>query len=496
MKDETAIIIGAGPAGLTAAYELINRSGIKPVVFETRDCVGGLSATVDYKGNRIDAGGHRFVSESERVLMWWRNILPVEGDGINPEHTDRVLLIRNRVSRIFYLKKFFGYPVSLNLKTMSNLGMRRMVKILSSYAKARLHPIKEEKNLEDFFINKFGMELYARFFRDYSNKLWGVPCTMVKPDWGSQRIRGLSLSRTVRDTLKRALPHSPGHNAGISQFGSFLYPKYGPGQMWREVADSVREKGGEIRLNQTVVGIKSEGGRVSGVVVKDSETGELKTAVADYYLSSMPIRELIKSWEGEVPPDVLKAAESLVYRDLITVVLVLDGLKVKGADNGLIPDNWIYVQERGMRVGRIQVYNNWSPYLVKDRGKVLIGLEYFCSEGDELWSTDDSKLVELAVEEGCEMAFIERERVLDSAVIRTRKAYPAYFGGYDRLGVIKDFTGGYGNLFLIGRNGMHSYHNMDFSMLTAMTAVDNIINARKDRSNIWAVNAEHGYVGD
>jgi len=489
-----AIIIGAGPAGLTAAYELVTRTDIKPIIYETTNDIGGICKTVDYKGNKIDIGGHRFFSKSDIIMNWWKNILPLQ-DNFDPEKNDKVMLIRSRLSRIFFLRKFFDYPVALNFNTISNLGFKRIIKIFFSYLKIRLLPIKEEKSLEDFFINRFGKELYLTFFKDYTEKVWGVPCTEIKPEWGAQRIKGLSITAAIIHAIKSIFSRNLSlsqKNIQTSLIERFMYPKFGPGQLWEEVLKKIKEKGGEIYYNHKIFEIKSEKEKITEVLIKDEKTGEIKSQKGDYFFSTMPVKDLINGWKGDVPNKVIDVAEGLVYRDFMTVGLLLKKLKINKGSN-IIPDTWIYVQERDVKIGRIQVFNNWSPYLVKDKNHIWLGLEYFCNEGDELWSKTDKEFSEFAINELISIGFIDKEDVIDSIVIRMPKTYPAYFGSYDKFEVIRNFTDKFDNLFLIGRNGMHRYNNSDHSMMTAIVAVDNIINNIKDKSNIWDVNTEEEY---
>jgi len=517
MRPETAIIIGAGPAGLTAAYELLKRGNIKPVVYEMDNLVGGISRTINYKGNRIDIGGHRFFSKSPKVVQWWLNILPLQGsssrdaeardavplslldvNGPDPEKTDRVMLVRKRRSRILYAGRLFEYPLAANLDTAVKLGIGRTAGILASYLRARAFPIRSERSLEDFFINRFGRALYATFFRDYTEKLWGVPCDQLSPEWGVQRIKGLSVSKALLDVCRHVLPGGSGTSGETSLIRHFMYPKLGPGQLWSQVARIVEDKGGEIHLGHRVVHLTSEGSRITGVVVRDEATGHAAEVNGDYFFSTMPIKDLIAGLKSSAPDDIREIARGLVYRDFITVGLLLERLragskKTEQVAGGLIPDCWLYIHEPCVKMGRIQVFNNWSPYLVRDEAKVWVGLEYFCTEGDQLWNMSDRKLAEMAIEEMARIGFIDVADVLDSTVIRMPKAYPAYTGTYESLGRIRDYTDRFENLFLIGRNGMHRYNNADHSMLSAMAAVDNIIHGVKSKDNIWAVNAEEEY---
>ena len=516
MTQKKAVIIGAGPAGLTAAYELIKHTDIQPIILEGTDEIGGISRTVKYNGNRIDIGGHRFFSKSDTVMAWWQNIMPIQGqpakddiakgrdiplskepDAPDPEKEDKVLLFRGRLSRIFFLRKFFSYPISLSGQTISNLGLARLFRICMSYLKIRISPIKNEKSLEDFFINRFGNELYLTFFKDYTQKVWGVPCTDIKPEWGAQRIKGLSISKTIAHAVKKIF----GKDQSISQKGTetslieqFLYPKLGPGQLWEIVADMVQKDGAELHMNKLATAVHLSNSNATSVTYKDRLSGEETTIEADYVFSTMPMKELFNSFQGtEVPENTMKIANGLMYRDFITVGLLLDKLKVTSDGDKFVPDNWIYIQERDVKLGRLQIFNNWSPYMIKDPNKVWIGLEYFCNEGDELWSMDEETFKKFAIDELAKIDIINKEDVEDSVVIKVPKAYPAYFGTYDYIDELKEYVNGISNLFLIGRNGMHKYNNQDHSMLSAIQAVQNIKNGVTSKDNLWKVNAEQEY---
>jgi protoporphyrinogen oxidase len=520
MQKKTAIIIGAGPAGLTAAYDLLKKTNIKPVVFEMTKDIGGLSKTVNYKGNRIDIGPHRFFSKSDAVMHWWTNILPLQGaparddlilnrnlpysqemNAPDPEKTDKVMLIRGRISRIFFLRSFFDYPISLKLNTFRNLGLVRTIKAGSSYIRSALFPIKNEASLEDFFINRFGRELYLTFFKDYTEKVWGVSCRNIQSDWGAQRVKSLSITKAIFHALKNTFLKDTSirqKKIETSLIEQFMYPKLGPGQLWEEVAARIRDMGGIIHLNYQVVGLDLEDKRVQGVRVLNRETNEIFVIKGDYFFSTMPVKELIQGMSPVPPQEVRTTAGGLVYRDLIIVGLLSKKLKIKNETrqktlNNIIPDNWIYIQERDVRLGRLQIINNWSPYMVKDQDTVWIGLEYFCNEDDELWSKPDEKLADFAVDELAKIEIIDKDDVLDRVVIRMPKTYPAYFGTYNSFQIIRDFVDRFENLYLIGRNGMHKYNNADHSMLTAMTAVENIINGNITKQNIWKINTEEDY---
>jgi protoporphyrinogen oxidase len=520
---KTAIIIGAGPAGLTAALELLERTDIVPIVYEASDAIGGISQTINYKGNRMDIGGHRFFSKSDRVMDWWQKILPIQGapgdreesfdityrrrsrsvslspGGPNPDTTDEVMLIRERLSRIYYLRKFFDYPVALNAKTVMNLGPVRIGKIGLGYLKARVRPIKPEKSLEDFMINRFGTELYETFFRDYTEKVWGVPCSEIDPEWGAQRIKGLSITGAIMHALKKPFQKS-GDGIGqkdteTSLIERFMYPKFGPGQMWEVVARMVQERGGVVCLNHSVNELTVDNGRIASATVVDQKTGVKEIVTGDYFFSTQPVKELIANLAPHAPESIKTVSDGLMYRDFVTVGVLLKRLALPegtGPTN-LVPDNWIYIQERSVKLGRLQIFNNWSPYLVADPDTVWLGMEYFCTEGDELWSKSDDEFFDFAIKELASIGIIDLKDVLDGTVVRVKKTYPAYFGTYDRFDEIRKFVDTFPNLYLLGRNGMHRYNNADHSMLTAMTAVDNIVAGREDKENIWAVNTESEY---
>jgi protoporphyrinogen oxidase len=490
--NKIAIIIGAGPAGLTAAYELVSKTDIRPIIIEKSNDIGGISKTVVYKGNRMDIGGHRFFSKSDTVLQWWNNILPVQSaEGPNPEKTDLVMLIRQRLSRIFFLRKLFDYPVTLNYKTITNLGLWRIIKIVRAYLWIKIFPVRNIKTLEDFFISRFGRELYSTFFKDYTEKVWGVPCSEIAADWGVQRIKELSVLRAVFQALKSIFVRDGSieqKGTDTSLINQFLYPKLGPGQMWETVAHIVEEKGGVIVRNAEVNQINISGNSVTELSYINNITG-IKTIVkGDYFFSSMPVKDLIASMGDKVPDNVKQVSQGLQYRDFITVGLLLTKL------NNPYPDTWIYIQEKDVKLGRIQIFNNWSPYLVSDPGKVWIGLEYFCNEGDELWNKGDDEFINFAIKELHSINIIEKTAVLDSTIIRMPKTYPAYFGTYSRFSEIREFIDPIENLFLTGRNGMHKYNNQDHSMLTSITAVNNIINGVSSKENIWNINTEEKYL--
>lgn len=517
-EKKTALVIGAGPAGLTAAYELLKATDIRPVVQEATDAIGGISRTILYKGNRMDIGGHRFFSKSDTIMQWWNNVMPIQGspskddlllsndtkplqkNGPDPETADRVMLYRDRVSRIFFLRKFFDYPISLKPSTFANMGLWRTVKAGAGYIYSQLFK-REEKSLEDFYINRFGKPLYSLFFEAYTEKVWGVHPSKLGADWGSQRVKGLSVYAILKDALtKPFLTYDVAQKrVETSLIEQFIYPKLGPGQLWEIVADDIRKMGGEVNTGHNVTRINVEDGRVTSVESKLTD-GTTTVTPCDYLLSTMPIKDLVAAISGiEVPSEVQRIATELPYRDFITVGLLLDKMKINNktkiktyADR--VPDTWIYIQERDVKVGRLQIFNNWSPYLVKDyENTMFIGLEYFCNEGDELWQMSDDKFIAMAIDELVKIDIIERDAVLDSTRVKIKKAYPAYFGSYYELDTVKSFLDSIENLYCLGRNGQHRYNNMDHSMMTAMVAVDNIRSGKKEKKAIWDVNTETEY---
>jgi protoporphyrinogen oxidase len=522
-----AIIIGAGPAGLTAALEMLTNTDIVPIVLEKSAYMGGLSRTINHNGNRMDIGGHRFFSKSDRVMNWWLNILPIEKhslgaseityhgmrrtlDGFtstqNRGNSDNVMLVRDRKSRIYFLGKFFDYPITISKDTFSKLGLLRTAQIGMSYAWSAIKPIRSVENLEQFFINRFGRQLYQTFFKEYTEKVWGLRCSEISAEWGEQRIKGLSVAKAIRHFFKRQEKAKVDGRADGNLTGDFvqsgvepslierfLYPRLGPGQMWEEVARRVREKGGTILTEIEVRNLKADGNQISEVTANDLRTGKDRVFAADFVVSTMPVSELMRSFNTEVPSDVLHVSDNLPYRDFITVGLLVRKLKACDSNtNRMISDNWIYIQEPGVKVGRLQIFNNWSPSLVSDPNKIWLGAEYFCSESDDIWKLTDHDMVEFARKELQDIGILEETDMVDSYVVRMPKAYPAYCGTYKEFDKVREYLDGFENLFLVGRNGMHKYDNQDHAMLTAMIAVENMARGCTGKGNIWSVTTEDG----
>ncbi|MBV8618088.1 MAG: NAD(P)/FAD-dependent oxidoreductase [Curvibacter sp.] len=508
---KNVVVVGAGPAGLTAALELQKAGYHNVTVIEADEQVGGISRTVNYKGNRIDIGGHRFFSKSDWVMNWWTSVLPIEDQAngsdlvlkykgmqrgalpkssdSRPESSGGDMLVRNRLSRIYYNAKFFDYPLKLNASSLRKLGFNKVVLFGFSYMMAKLHPIKPEKSLEDFFINRFGRRLFLQFFKEYTEKVWGVACRDISADWGAQRIKSLSVLKAIKHALRSLWKPAESGATETSLIEHFLYPRLGPGQMWETVAQKFLEAGGQIWMNTRAQRFEFLGERISLVEIKDSD-GEVRKLACDYLISTMPIKDLVRALPPQWEPDVRAIATNLEYRDFITIGL----LYLEKDIPKTLRDNWIYIQEPGVQVGRVQVFNNWSPNMVAKSGTIWLGLEYFCKETDDLWKRTDKELTSLAQEEMFKIGLTGVPAAEDAVVIRVPKAYPGYFGEayhqFDRLRAALDKIE---NLFLIGRNGMHRYNNQDHSMLTAKKAVELIVSGRSDKEEIWAINIDDEY---
>ena len=461
------VIIGGGPAGLTAAYEL-GKARVPCTVLEKDLVLGGIARTVCHNGYLFDIGGHRFFTKVAAAEKMWREVL---GDDF----------IRcRRLSRIYYNKRFFHYPLQLG-DTLIGLGLWNSALILGSYIWARLFPTRSEETFEDWICNRFGRRVYRTFFKTYTEKVWGIPCNQIGAEWAAQRIKGLSLFEAVKHALLKQAGRRPGRTVK-SLIDSFHYPRQGPGMMWNTVGALVEKEGNTIRLGASVEQINRTNGHVSSVRINVNGRSELVEGT--HFLSSMPIQELITKLNPPAPADVIEAARGLNYRDFLTVAVIVN-------EPDLFPDNWIYIHDPSVRVGRIQNFKNWSPHMVPDQTKTCLGLEYFCTVGDDLWQMSDPALIELAKQEVQALGLARSAGIDDGAVVRMPKAYPVYDTGYrERLETIRKFLDGITNLQAIGRNGMHKYNNQDHSMLTAMLAVRNILGAKYD---LWQVNEEQHY---
>lgn len=511
---KTIVIIGAGPAGLTAGVELLKASkDYKVIILEETDEIGGISRTVKYNGNRMDIGGHRFFSKDDKVNEWWNELMPKQGapsyddkvlgrsvplaeNGPDPEKEDKVMLTRNRVSRIYYKKKFFDYPVKLNWNTIKNMGIVTDIQAGCSYMLSVVHK-KEETSLENFYINRFGRKLYSMFFEGYTEKLWGRHPSEISADWGSQRVKGLSILAIIKDVFGKMVPKKGGREVETSLIEEFSYPKYGPGQLWETAALEFEKLGGVIKKNSKVVKINAADGKVTGVAYECA--GKTEVMDCDILISSMPLKDLVLGMDN-VPERVTDIAAGLPYRDFVTVGIKVNKLNLKNQTklktlSNIVPDCWIYVQDAGVKLGRIQIFNNWSPYLVDDPEKhVWIGLEYFCTEGDKYWNMSEEEWTAFGISELVTMGVLDKdETVLDSHMERVKKAYPAYFDTYDNIDEVVSYLNGYDNLYCVGRNGQHRYNNMDHSMVTSFETVDNILSGKSDKTNIWNVNTEKSY---
>ena len=508
MSEHSIIIVGGGPAGLTAALELQNAGVTNITVIEADRQVGGISRTVEHHGNRIDIGGHRFFSKSDWVMDWWRNLMPVaapaEGSGerelryqgatraglpafTGSESDEAVMLLRNRLSRIYFNRQFFDYPLKLDPETLLKLGPWKTFTFGLSYVAARLRPVRPEASLEDFLVNRFGRRLYRQFFKEYTEKVWGVPCGQISAAWGAQRIKSLSIAKAIAHALRKLFGGGKAEQTSLIE--SFLYPKYGPGQMWETAAQRFAERGGTLLMSSRVERLVIEGGRVRGVAYRAAD-GQQHALACSHLLSTMPIKDLVHASAEAWPADVRGIAADLSYRDFITVGL----LYPREAMPRLLDDNWIYIQEPGVSVGRVQIFNNWSPYMVADASTVWLGLEFFCREGDPLWNMDDDALEALGHREMVQIGLVDAAAARDAVVLRVPKAYPGYFGeAYERFDTLRAALDAVPNLFLIGRNGMHRYNNQDHSMLTAKEAARQIAMGEVDKSRIWDINVDDEY---
>lgn len=467
-EKKKVVIIGAGPAGLTAAYQLC-KEGVESVVLEKDDVVGGISRTVNYKGYLFDIGGHRFFTKVKAVDDMWREVLG-----------EKKFLRRSRLSRIYYQKKFFYYPLKAS-NALLGLGIWNSIMMVVSYLRAQMFPVKNESTFEDWISNRFGKRLYHTFFKTYTEKVWGIPCDKISADWAAQRIKGLSLVTTIKNAL---LPSEVKDKGEVIKtlIDAFDYPAKGPGMMWEMVAESIQKDRSELKMKSDVERIYWQQGRVTALEIEHDGTREVVEGTD--FISSMPMQELVRKMSPEPPAEVLAAADKLGYRDFLTVSLVVNKEK-------LFEDNWIYIHDPDVKVGRIQNFKNWSPHMVPDQSRTCLGLEYFCFEGDGLWNMEDKDLIALGTKELGMLQLVNPADVEDGSVVRMPKAYPVYDAVYvDAVDTIRDFLRQVPNLYLVGRNGMHKYNNQDHSMLTAMLSVKNILGAHYD---VWGVNVDNEY---
>lgn len=511
---ERIIIIGAGPAGLTAGYELLKQSNkYEIIILEENNIVGGISKTVNYKGNRMDMGGHRFFSKDKKVNEWWENMLPLQSapsyddkilnrniitnkNGKNPEAENEVMLKRNRVSRIFFDNKFYDYPISFKKETFINMGFVNTIKCGFSYLNSTVKKLPES-NLENFYINRFGKKLYSMFFEYYTENLWGRHPAEIDASWGTQRVKGVSISSIIKDIFSKTLKIK-NKKIETSLIEEFKYPKLGPGQLWEVTAEKIEAMGGKIIKNAKVTKIhKNHENIITSVTyIKDNKEYILET---NKLISSMPIKDLICGMNN-VPNKELKIAQGLPYRDYMTLGVLVSKINLKNTTkiktiNNIIPDCWVYVHDRRVKMGRFQVYNNWSPYLIKDiNNTIWLGLEYFTNEGENLWNMSEESFAKLCIDEMITIGLIDKkEDVLDYHLEKVKKAYPAYFDTYNEIDTLISYINQIDNLYCVGRNGQHRYNNLDHSMITSFETVKNIINNQKDKTNIWNVNTEKEY---
>jgi protoporphyrinogen oxidase len=537
-QKQSVVIIGGGPAGLTAAWELTKDGGAERydvTVLEATKEFGGISRTVKHNGNRMDIGGHRFFSKDDRIMRWWKNILPLQGapsyddkklgrhhdlepGGPDPEQTDKVMLKRHRVSRIFWNHHFLDYPISLTPGLLKALGFKLTMEVGFSYLYSMVHKLPED-NLENFYINRFGRKLYSMFFEGYTAKVWGRPPKEISADWGAQRVKGLDVVAVLKNAFLKLLPKKRDNSqVETSLIEEFWYPKLGPGQLWETVEQQCVDQGATVITDAKVTEIVREHGTISAVRYVDAK-GKSTELKADEFISSMPLKDLLNAMDAApvddravkvgkagvakaVPKDMVTVANGLPYRDFITIGLLVKRLRITNTTDiptlgnpPIVPDCWIYVQDPGYKVGRVQLFNNWSPYLVKDvDNTVWVGLEYFCQEGDEFWKMNDEEATAFAIKELTRMRLINGPQdVLDSHRELVKKAYPAYFDTYDRMPELVEYLDSFGNLYCVGRNGQHRYNNQDHSMASAIEAVGNIKDGKTSKRNVWSVNTEKSY---
>jgi protoporphyrinogen oxidase len=457
------IIAGAGPAGLTAAYEAC-KQGLSPVVFEKDGEVGGISKTVNHKDYLFDLGGHRFFTKYDDVKKIWDEILGED------------FLTRPRLSRIYYNNNFFYYPIK-PLNALKNLGLINSISVMLSYMSSQIRPYKNVKNFEEWISNKFGKKLFNIFFKTYTEKVWGISCKEIQADWAAQRIKSLSLGKAILNSIGFL-----GKGRVTTLIDEFQYPRKGPGQMWNTAKKLIEQKGGSVELNAPVVQINRKNDKIVSAMIKNNDSHQ--EVSGDHFLSAIPLRDLVQAIKPDAPVEVLKAAQDLKYRDFFTVGLIID-------KPSIFPDNWIYIHSPEVQVGRIQNFKNWSPEMVSDSQMTTLGLEYFCFDTDEIWNKDDRKLIEMGKEEVVKLKFASKEQILDGLVIRSPKTYPIYDEGYrERIEVIKNYLSSIKNLQTMGRNGLHRYNNQDHSMLSAMYAIRNILG---EKHSVWDINIDDEY---
>lgn len=513
------VIIGAGPAGLASAYYLLKNSDKYDITLLEKDSIiGGISKTIEFDGYKIDTGIHRFFTKNDEVEKIWEELLPIQGkptyddlilnrnkpfvqNGPDPEKDDKTFLIKDRITRIYYGRKFYDYPVSLNLTTIKNMGFFTMVKAGFSYLKSCIHKLPET-SLENFYINRFGKVLYSMFFKSYTEKVWGISPSKISADWGAQRVKGLSITAVLKDIFMKTIGKKDNKKGETSLIEQFIYPKYGSGQLYEEMADKIIQMGGKIITNANVISLKCSHNKINKVIYEVN--GEKYEEKSDICISSLPIKDLFEGLKGiNVPKSIYNIATKLPYREFMSVGIVTDKLNLKNTTkvktiNDCIPDSWIYVQEKDVLMGRIQIFNNWSPYMFKKKeeinNKVMFSLEYFCNENDKYWKMNDADFINFALDEALKLGIIDNKDKVEASVrIKIPKAYPAYFGSYSKINKVIDYLNNIDNLYCVGRNGQHRYNNMDHSMLTGIETAKNILNKNQDKKNIWNVNTEKEY---
>lgn len=512
MRNKIAVIIGAGAAGLSAAYHLLTLSDeIKPVIIEETDTAGGLAKTIFIEKNGTDIGGHRFFTKNNEVFDFWTKFLPLAGypaaddiflnraittdiNGPDPESINNVMLKRKRFSRIYFQNCLIDYPIKFNFETFAALGLNHTISCGLSYLKSCFYKV-DELNLEDFMINRFGEVLYKLFFENYTKKVWGVHPSKISKEWGQQRIKGVSLSKIIYNAILTTLKIK--NKKETSLIEEYFYPKLGSQQLWNLIADDIVQNGGEILFNSKAVSIKKEEDKISSIKILDKNTNEIKEIEGSFFISTMPLKNLITSI-NDVAEDIREFAENLQYRDFILVNFICSEFKLQNNTNfptikNICPDSWIYLQDKDIKAGRLNIMNHFSPYIICDyKNEIVCNLEYFCNENDEFWQKTDDEISLFAISEMEKLKITQKEYIKSVKCLRFKKAYPAYFGSYEHIDKIREYINEIKNLYCIGRNGQHKYNNMDHSILSGIEAA-RVITGQKDKYNLWKINTDDEY---
>lgn len=491
MEKKKVVIIGAGPAGLACAYQLLesNQDQFEIIILEADDKVGGLSKTINHNGSLFDIGPHRFFSKAQEVLSFWQDLMPFKSN--DADNDDRIFLKKKRQTRIYYNNKFFDYPIKLNLINLKKFSFSHLLKSAIDYILSRIKPIKPEKSLEDFFINRFGKTLYRTFFQSYTEKVWGIPCQEISSEWGAQRVKSLSVIKVLLESFK-SLFFKKHNTKETSLIEEFYYPSLGSGQMYEILADKVLVKGAQILKSSQAFKVITKDGLIQSIQFEDKNG--IHSRNLDYLISSAPIKNLIKMIDVS-NTSILDISNNLLYRDFIIVALSYkkESNAILNTRGEKLDDQWLYIHDKNSPIGRLDIFNNFSEKMIKNNQEILIGAEYFCQENDNFWQKNDQELINISVEELERMEIISKDKFIEAKVHRQAKAYPAYFGSYKDFPKIKDFLSSFSNLYCIGRNGQHRYNNMDHSILCGLKSAEHIISPTFDKNDIWNINTEQSY---